>query len=411
MGDGNAFGLGPTFESGTFRDGVEVRNDEFADPWERYTLPSELWDQSFNAFMLAYPALITDALTQWHEVMDGAQAMLVNHATNDVLILLNAVSDGDGRTAARTARALFEHYLHYKEVSLSAARAAQYEAHRHVTADQLSRAGIGLSRLPKKVRKKETDRLAALGRKASAPLQKALTLYGSAFRRGWTSGTSVHDLATRHGLTRDYDSYRILSGVMHGSAGALLGTRKEKGSLVTHRLGMDLQLAPLAFHEGFTWWRALLDELPSAAPPPDWAVGLRDATGMLLDDGYQEIFAACRRLDNRLWPAGPVPPKRVAVLALYPRDKIRWFLHDRPAGLLRPAVPISEIPDLTEIIETLRPQVGTAGGRPATAAVAGVRLEPIAERRPVHEAHLLIPPDTFGRKPNENGRPLRRWRM
>lgn len=338
-----------------------------------------------------------DAVTQWHETLVGAQGMVVNHATNDVLILLRAVADGDGRTAARTARAMFEHLVHGKEVVSSEERATQYEDHRHVTADQLARARIGLRRLPGPARRREGRRLADLGRRAQGPLRQALDRYGTAFGRGWTAGTSVYALAERHDLVAGYESYRILSGVMHGSAGALLGTRREKGGSTTHRLGMDLQLAPLAFHEGVAWWRALLDELPETSVHPDWGIGLIEATDSLME-GYAEVFGACRRLDNRLWPTGGAQPKRIAVLALYPQDRIRWFLHDIPAGLLRPAKLVGEPPQqLDEVIGRMRPLVATSGGRPATAVMVNVRVEPVEGRRPVHESQLLVPWDVFGR--------------
>lgn len=396
MSGGKAFGLHRPPQAVLGEGGVEVRSDEFPDPYEWYQPPSTLWGPDFDHFLRAYPALVIDAVTQWHETLGGAEGMIVNHATNDVLILLHAVGDGDGRTAARTARAMFEHLVHYKEVSSSEEKAAQYEDHQHVTADQLARARIGLRRLRGKVRKQEGQRLAALGRRAERPLRQALERYGASFKRGWTAGTSVHSLAERHDLMPGYESYRILSGVMHGSAGALSGTRREKGAQVTHRLGMDLQLAPLAFHEGVEWWRALLDDLPETAAHPDWGLGLREGTDLLLT-GYAEVHSACRRLDNRMWPTGGASPKRVAVLALYPQDKVRWFLHDIPAGLLRPAKLVGEPPEtMDEIVAVMRPQVGTAGGRPATAAMANVLVEPIEGRRPVHEAQLLLPSDVFG---------------
>lgn len=396
VGDGKAFGLHKTNRSVLGTDGAEVRSDEFDDPYESYQPPSSLWDPDFDHFLRAYPALVIDALTQWHETLSGARGMIVNHATNDVLILLRAVRDGDGRTAARTARAIFEHLVHYKEVASSRDKATQYEAHQHVTADQLARARIGLGLLRGKARKQEGLRLTALGRRAQRPLLEAMDRYGASFQRGWTAGTSVRSLAERHDLMPGYESYRILSGVMHGSAGALLGTRREKGSQVTHRLGMDLQLAPLAFHEGVAWWRAMLDDLPATAVHPDWGLGLREATDELLT-GYVEVFAGCRRLDNRLWPTGGALPKRVAVLALYPNDKARWFLHDLAAGLLRPARLVGEAPEgMDELVAKLRPEVGKAGGRPATCAVLHVRVEPIEGRRPVHEAQLLLPQDIFG---------------
>lgn len=397
MGDGAAFGtLRPTL---TVVDeaGREVRADSFGSPYEVTHPPSVYWSEELERSWDGYLLLVAGAVAQWHQTLTGAEGIIVNHATNDLLILLEAVQAGSGRTAARTARAMFEHLAHYREVKSSPGAATQYEEHRHVWADQISRARIGLHLLNGKERKKEADRLAAVGRRAKLPLQQALQRYGPSFMRGWMAGTSLYALAKRHGYEDDYESYRLLSGVMHGSAGAALGTRRERGGVVTHRLGMDLQLVPVAFHEGIRWWRALLDELPETSADPDSGMGLREATDVLLQ-GYPEIYRSCRRLDNKLWPAGAAPPRNLAVLALYPGDKVRWYVYDGLAQTVRPAELTGDAPDfINAVLGQMRPHVGVSGGRPATAVMPHIRVRPTPGKRPSPAAHLLVPHDVFGR--------------
>lgn len=376
--------------------GDEVRADEFFDPHERYIAPIDELPPSVREHMDGYKYLLGAAAQSWGQGLGEAQGMILNHATNDVLILVEAVGRGSGRTAARTARAVFEHLIHYLEVEASAASAAQYEAHRHVTADQMSRRRIGLRRLKGKAAKREKNLLNDLGRKASTPLANAVSTYGPAFRRGWTAGTSLHDLAMKHGLSDEYESYRILSGVMHGSAGSLLGTRREAKGMVTHRLGPDLRLAPVSFHEGLTWWRRMLDELPNPPRPPGWNIGLRTATDVLLSE-YPEIHATCQRLDNRGWPVGGSLPSGVAVLAVYPGGKCRWFLHEIRSGALWPAELVGDEPaGFTETVSRLERDLPNSGGRPSTAAMLGVSVSVLPDRAPVPAAQLLRPADVFG---------------
>lgn len=395
MARGDAFGGVPRTTTAFSEDGVEMRADEFNEPYERFEVLAEVLDEDLQEFLFMYRVAIGDAAETWHRELSGAAGMLINHATNDVFILLDSVERSDGRTAARTARALYEHLLHYREVHRDPPKATQYEDHRHVTADQLARREIGLRRLKGGQRRKERDLLRRLGRQAQAPLANAIARYGADFRRGWTAGTSLHALATRHNLLDDYDSYRILSGVMHGSAGALLGTRRESRGIITHRLGADLRLAPLAFHEGLTWWRKMLDDLPATTPAPGWSVDLRDATDLLLAE-YPRLHAAARRLDNRMWPVGAAPARKLTVLAVYPGGKVRWFLHDLSSGAMWLAELDQEEPEGYKETVARMSKVPSDGARPVTAVMLDVRVNPLAGRRPVSANQLLLAHDVFG---------------
>lgn len=402
---GEAFGSIRETNTVVTQTSMEIRADEFGSPYESHSplwslLPDELADH-----LGSYPALVGEAVGQWHSALEGAAGMIVNHASNDVLILLSAVEQGDGRTAARTVRVLFEHLTHYMEISSSEGRARQYEQHRHVTADQLARQQIGLRRLRGKSRSKEQQWLKNLGKKAQAPLKAALEAYGTSYSRGWTAGTSTYALACRHGLKPDYDSYRILSGVMHGSAGALLGTRRERTKLadVTHRLGPDLRLAPLAYHEGLRWWRQLLDHLPSMTVPVDWAVDLAEATDALLG-AYQDLHDACRRLDNQLWPTGAAAPRTEAVYAIYPGGKTRWFCHNPQMEMMRLGELIGpEPPNLEQLREQIGLQAEGMGGRPVTVRILGAEVRPSKGSRPIHASAIQTPHELFGWDLGGNG--------
>ena len=250
-------------------DGVEVRADEFEARWTAHFGLEEELPAEVIAGLDSYPFTVGDAVGSWHEQLAGDAGVIVNHSTNDLLILLRSVSAGDGRTAARTARVMFEHLVHYKEVKSNPAKAAQYLEHEHVTAVQVAERKIGLRLLRGRARKVEHDRLRRLETRSRGKMDAALRSYGTRFKSGWTAGETLFDLARRHGLESDYDTYRILSGVMHGSAGSVLGTRRKKGERVTHRLGPDYQLVPVAFLSGMSWWRLLLDELPEVPASHD----------------------------------------------------------------------------------------------------------------------------------------------
>ena len=394
---GEAFGLPQRRSLTTFTsDGVERRSDEREWPFETYETPWAALPKELAQFVYEYPTLVMEAVDYWGRELPSAHGMILNHATNDVLILLHAVGDGSGRTAARTARALFEHLIHFREVSGSVARAEQYEAHAHVTADQLSRRRAGLHMLAGAAKRREKRALDTLGRRSKNPLAEATARWGPAFRKGWTAGEPLYQMAQRHGLEDDYEAYRILSGVMHGSAGALFGTRREDAGVVTHRLGPDLRLVPLSFLEGIRWWKALVDELPPPPVSPDWGVPLREATDALIG-AYPEVLATCQRLDNRLWPSGPVPPRYVAVLAVYASGKARWFLHDVRASVLWPAELVGDPPsNLEELKAGMQPLAEEGLGRPASSVVLNTEVKAIEGARPAPAASLLLPHDVYG---------------
>lgn len=342
--------------------------------------------QDFLEALDVVAADLCHAVGSWHRDLEGAQGMIVNHAANDALLLLGEVTMGSGRSAARTARALFEHLVHYREVTQSGAAGGEatkrYEQHVHLTADQVARRAIGLDRLQGKSARKEKGRLERIVRQHKRGLQQALVAHGKGFRKGW-SLRNLFDMATAHGYADDYDSYRILSAVTHGSAGGLLGTRRAVDSDgVCHRLGPDLLLVPTAFHEGLTWWRELVKVLPpvsgTTAVPVAMAEHVEDLLAL-----YPSLLEAARRLDESLWPTNPRPNFTVAVLAVFKNGRHAWYELDTQDDVVRRADLVgAEPPNMPALLRQ---------GRFETAQHSSTKDRPWAT--PVYDAEVKARPD------------------
>lgn len=217
--EGSAFGeLRPT--AYVDADGREIRADEWATPFQWQPSLDGLLGHEVVERLDNYLYRLGYALGTWHRESTGALGMLINHFSNDVVILLHQVRLGDGRSAARAARAIYEEAVTYAELKSNSESAVRYEAHAAVTADLMNTRRPGFELLGRKDRERESERLRRAARRTSSGLRAALTAYGSKFKRQWSSD-SLRGLATRHGLEYDYDGYRLLSGVMHATSGSV----------------------------------------------------------------------------------------------------------------------------------------------------------------------------------------------
>lgn len=373
-------------------DGVEHRADSATTPFEwaadvAAALPPELVESVHHLLLH-----LGHALAEWHRALDVAPNMVLNHFTNDARILLLRVLDGDGRSAARAARAIFEELVTWVEVSSSPVAAERYTMHEAVTADLLSRRRPGLDLLTQSAGRAEARRLRDRAKKLRPTLDSAIKRFGSGFRRNWSADT-LFAAAERHGLADEYDGYRILSGVMHGSSGVLLGTRRTRGDDVVHRLGPDFELSGLAYIEGLRWVRMFLERLPSAERAPWDDIELLDRVDALIA-GYPAVLSTLREIDKSTWPAAAMPAP-VAVMAFYPRGVERWYRYDPRYDTLTLAdAPVPEPPNL----EGLRARAATYDpslfhGRPMTAVVLHATVEPRAGAKPFPAPSIFVPKD------------------
>jgi hypothetical protein len=350
-----------------------------------------LGHQAIDDVNLWMRTIVTDIAALYPVLPTEAERAILTVVVNDSVALIRHVDGLDGRSAAHCARALFEHLVNAMDVDASSTNTAQrYEEHRYVTESQVARRRWYLPLLDKQARAKETARLDRLARRVARPLSRAVIAYGASFRRSWAAG-SLFDRASAHGLAADYDGYRILSSVIHGSSGALTGIVRRVKNDPVHRTGPDLDLAATAYGEGLKSTIAYFELLERKTQRPE-PRRIRQLTEGLLSQ-TQEVRRVLSRLDRQLWPTVPVPPP-IAILAIFGGGRERWYLYYPQEEKLTPALPPTSTPDLGE----LRRRAAAAGyvgvgGRPLTASVEGVRLVPTPGARSVPAASIMNPTD------------------
>lgn len=324
---------------------------------------------------------------------NSATHYIVTAAANDANALLVHVDRYDGRSAAHAARALFEHLVNLLDVTSASdgTLAQRYLDHQYVTAEQISAHRWHLRLLDRKARRREKARLDKLGRSTAAPLAKALRTWGPQFRRGWAQGT-LFDRATANGLSDGYEGYRILSGVIHGSAGGLSGLVREVRGTPVHRVGPDMTLAAVAYREGLKSVYRIANHL-LALTGQDEAKRFRDLTNDLLADS-QYVMDALRRADNKMWPSEPAPV-RVSIAGVYPSGNVRWYVLDTATQMIAVADPPREEPAQLAPIKrrVVEGELAMDGDRPVTVALAPgwIDLTPKPGAVWVPAASVLVP--------------------
>ncbi|MFJ5996005.1 DUF5677 domain-containing protein [Streptomyces sp. NPDC092370] len=310
------------------------------------------------------------------ETTNKSAAIIGNHAFNDLDSFIDCLLSGDGRSAARASRSLYEHLINYCEVTSSAVAAERYLEHAAVTADLLGNLTHGLHYLRGTQHKQERTRLAKLRRDSLPQLKNAVTRFGARFRRDWSS-RNLHDRAVAHGYGNHYDTYRLLSQVTHGSCGGVLGSRADIAGKTVHRTGFSLELAVLSYLEGFTFFRAFAAEINSRQSIDTQR--LTEWVDVLLAY-WPNYRQALMEIDANTWPTSP-PPSPVAILALYPNGRVRWFFWEPALSRMKPAYPPADCEWIEEEFrkhaESGKVEVpANMEGRPLTTDVMGVQVTP-----------------------------------
>ena len=262
----------------------------------------------------------------------------------------------------------------------------RYEEHEWVTNLSIAQRRMHLHSLPSKERKRETRRLQHLEKRANKRVAAAVSQYGPAYRRGWASGT-LRDRANIYGLGARYGAYTILSAVIHGSSGGLIGSTRDTDGRQIHRTGANLQLASMAWFEGFTSFEHIGTSLLGRVPSPvgDELLALARA-GLAI---WPDLHLALKAIDEKLWPKD-IAPSNMTVLAIYPGNKRRWFVFDGRQQMLVRADPPDEEPDLGALpdVTGYDPRYG---GRPLTCFLPEITVKPRSGSRPIPASALLVP--------------------
>jgi hypothetical protein len=330
------------------------------------------------------PSLLADAIEDLYivtrvfftGVTNRAAAVVGNHAFNDFDGLLDALLVGDGRSAARVSRSLYEHLVNYCEVTSSPEAAERYLEHIAVTAELLGNLNRGLRYLKGAEYRDERRRLEKLKRDSLPRLRRAIATFGAKFRRDWSS-RNLYDRAVAHGYGGHYDTYKLLSQVTHGSCGGVLGSYSEIVGQTVHRTGYSFDLAILSYLEGLTFFREFVKEI--CLRHPIEARKLVESVDRLVEY-WPKYRRALIAIDAHVWPTSP-PPMPIAVMALYSNGRIRWFFWEPILNKMKAA---DSPPGCEKMEERFRKYVEDGnveippnlGGRPITSAVSGVQVSP-----------------------------------
>lgn len=250
--------------------------------------------------------------------------LLYNQVVNDLLGLLDEVGEGSGRPSIRTARTLIEHAINMRTITEDLRTANRYIDHLELGRVLMQEQAIGAEFLNGNERKAFLHSLkkAAVGAKRTFDL--AAKEHGKSFQRQWHP-KSLRDRANQYELGELYENYQLASLVTHGSSGGIIGTfRTAEDGTPIHRTGQALELAPIAFVLGLKAYSAILDALERVIPDVDFDLYRRGLTRLIAI--YPDYFRALKKIDDELWPTGPVMPP-TAMLAIARNGKRKWWLH------------------------------------------------------------------------------------
>lgn len=361
------------------------------DLWERL---SQIQRERFQQL----PWLLAAAVTLVPASVSEPERIVLTQAFNDTQILIDQALGCDGRSAARTARSLFEHLVNWHTVSTEPDAAARFHAGLLVTQAKLVDLEPGVGLMPKNRARSERVRLSHVRRRNRRALSRAIAehrlrrAYGS-LRSGFSHTVKVR--AEAAGLLEHYERYSVLSAVVHGDAGGMLGLHKKVMGEIVHRVGNDVELARLSHLWGVEWLSALYDSVATSHTAP--AVRELAAYCDTLLKEWPDLEGLLRELDAELWP-GHAPPRPTAIAALYGGPGsvkiLRWFLYVPSfQGVIRADPPdgIRLSPEIYSALETKANSDRRRPDRPVRVALNNVTVTP-REGSPWHPASLVLTP-------------------
>lgn len=279
-----------------------------------------------------------------------ASKVVFTAAANDSLALIRHVNNFDGRSAAHSARSLFEHSVNFLDVVADHSAAERYLRHRAVTIKETAENDWWIELLPISVRRKEVERLKKLGKRNCRDYRKAIADYGSSFSRGWASA-SLRQRAEVHDLDELYRGYKILSAVIHGNNGSMIGLIRPIAGVPTHRIGPDLDILPTAIAEGLMSLSILTDRLAEVIKCTE-AEDLAVLSARLLTR-VGAVNAVAAQESKRMWPKEPLESLH-ALAAIYPSGEVRWYQHNEFEGSVVRADPVDGVPPMQDLIDVIR---------------------------------------------------------
>lgn len=383
-----------------YRNGREHRADEV--PSFEFDLPpfrEVTGEESFRAVQ-SFPLRVHAEYSYYLRGQEQlATRTAFNHLANDLMCLGSEVTEYAGRSAARTSRAVLEHCVNMADTFGNPDVGERYLTHESIVAQLIAQHGAGMELLPRRERQKEERRLQQLRKGHEQKAAEGKAAYGSGFSRQW-SRVSLFDRCKALGWEDRYDGYRILSSVIHGSAGGLLGTKRQTTSGTIHRLGPSIELIPLALLEAVRSVQALASHAEDHWPGFDSSETKAACNDVIRS--WAEMRHRLFKLDSGIWPEMAAPDP-IAILGLYQSGE-RWYWYDPLAQMMA----VADEPDEAEVGEQVRarieqiraeiPRDPSFNGRPITVALPTVRVRPKKGAPFIHSQSILVPKDFPGAK-------------
>jgi hypothetical protein len=348
----------------------------------------------FRSFVEKLPEAIrvVEASVVQSESMPQALKSIMVQATNECFDLVAAAAMGEGRSALKSSRSLFDLHVTALDVSGDAVAAERYENHRWVVWNQWAQLNLEQAYLYGNDRKAHDHQAKVALRESQSEADRAIGQYGAAYRRSWIN-LDLRSRATNHGIESRYDLYRLASAVLHGSAGGAIGIHVQHDENVgTYRTGPALALAPIAVLAGLQDYGGIISVVENAG-----AIGAPVVREEILRglEAWPEYRSYILRLDATWWAHAPRHDV-LGVLSVGPGLSRVWYLHDPLYGIVRRAKPpvLNDVQQssLDALVNKIRAEVPDAARakQPIGIAVEGSRPEPLIDAPWMNAGVVLV---------------------
>jgi hypothetical protein len=221
----------------------------------------------------------------------------------DLLVVVQLINDfnetvfdslsGRGRSALRSARAVFEHVLNLITVLDDPGLADRLIDHWPVGVNLLHQHSPFERRLRGKDLKSYRHRVKVTRRDAASDAKAALDKYGPQFARSWHP-TTIRDRAEDAGLGEEYAFYRAASQAAHGSPAGATGTFWLEDGRSSGRFGPSMAACSVALSAAVDLMVIAMDRAQPVFPT---ASAVREAV-LGIGDQVIDLAAFCAEMEE-----------------------------------------------------------------------------------------------------------------
>lgn len=314
--------------------------------------------------------------------------VLLNLAVGDLGDLIEDARRGSGRSATRAARTLIESAINMHTICDSAEDADRYLAHLDLGPILLATIAPGHDLLPRAARSAYLHRLRREAKLVEGPWAEAMERYGSGFKRSWHP-RNLRDRATAAGREEIYESYRVASLVVHGSAagasfGQLRVNTRDRLAFLTGRIPF---LCPTALLLGIDAYLEVIKVVGASVPDVD--ISLAWDSLQVAAESWPDYAKLVDRYMIDAWSLmKDAAPSQMTYAAFSRGDKRRWYARTSfDTSLLmhayQPTLTERKRDELEAVISAYRsdPDAVFSPGGWAAVSVSGVAAQVNYERR------------------------------